>query len=161
MSDNEQPLILPESLSDISALERQAKDFEVKAAKLTQKAAAIRQIIAGVKTLNGDAEAVLLRRSFEAHKTAFETRPLDENGPRGPKAVLTVMRERPDHVWKVVDLKRELLRRGWAPTPKAVEASVKRLRELNEIEGVGYGFYKIPPETADQPDTTTQEADAA
>ena len=43
------------------------------------------------------------------------------------------MREDPERSWKVVDLKREMLRRGWAPTPKAVEASVKRLRALDRV----------------------------
>ena len=53
------------------------------------------------------------------------------------------MAEEPDREWKVVDLKREMLRRGWAPTPKAVEASVKRLRMTRQIEPRAYGYYKL------------------
>jgi hypothetical protein len=46
-------------------------------------------------------------------------------------------------LWKVIDLKREMLRRGWAPSPKAVEASVKKLRELEKIQPVRYGYYEL------------------
>jgi hypothetical protein len=53
------------------------------------------------------------------------------------------MGEEPKREWKVIDLKREMLRRGWAPTPKAVEASVKKLRELEQIEPVKYGYYRL------------------
>jgi hypothetical protein len=152
--DAEETLILAEPLGDILGMSQTADEYEAKAAKLLHKAAAIRQIIAGVEALNGDAETVLLRRSFRAHKNAFETRP-PTNGPRGPKAVLAVMREYPDRVWKVVELKREMLRRGWAPTPKAVEGSVKRLREAGDLEPVGYGHYKLP---AAEPATDEQAA---
>jgi hypothetical protein len=144
MTHEREELILTEALSDILGMEEKAQAFEAEAATLIGKATAIRQIISGVKALNGDAETVLTRRSFEAHKTAFETRPLEKDGPRGPKAVLRVMGEHPDRAWKVVDVKREMLRRGWAPTPKAVEASIKRLRAMGELEPAGYGFYKLP-----------------
>jgi len=127
---------------DLDELERQAVEFEEEAARLTHKAAAIRQIIAGVQALNGSAGDVLMR-SFGAHKTQFEIRPLATDGPRGPKAVLAVMGEEPDRVWKVVEVKREMLRRGWASTPKAVEASIKRLRADGKLEPAGYGHYKL------------------
>lgn len=128
---------------DLDELERQAVEFEEQAALYARKAQAVRQIIGGFKTLNGAAGEVLVR-SFAAHKTAFETRPLDKAGPRGPKAVLAVMGEEADRAWKVVEVKREMLRRGWATTPKAVEASIKRLRESGQLVPVGYGFYKLP-----------------
>jgi hypothetical protein len=120
----------------IPELERQAEELE-------RKAHAIRQIIAGVRALNGDADAILTRRSFEAHRTSFEIAPPAKGAPRGPQAVLQVMRTAPHREWKVVELKREMLRRGWAPTPKAVEASVKRLREGGEIEPTSYGHYRL------------------
>jgi hypothetical protein len=140
---------------DLDALEQSACDYEAQAARLTQKAHALRQIIASVVTLNGDAGAVLTRR-FEAHKAPFEMRPLDETGPRGPKAIMRIVSEHPERTWKVVDLKREMLRRGWAPSPKAVEASVKRLRETEALVPAGYGFYKLPAAEA-----ATDEQEAA
>lgn len=60
------------------------------------------------------------------------------------------MRERPEHEWKVVDIKREMLRRGWAPTPKAVEASVAKLRMLGRIQPIRYGYYRLAPNAASQ-----------
>jgi hypothetical protein len=123
-------------IDQIPDLERQADEFE-------RKAHAIRQIIAGVRALNGEAGALLMRRQFASHRIEFETAPLATVGPRGPQAVLTVMRERPDHEWKVVEIKQEMLRRGWAPTPKAVEASVAKLRGRGRIEVVRYGYYKL------------------
>jgi hypothetical protein len=136
---------LDDRLTDILGLEQTAAEYEAEAEQLMIKATALRQIVGAVKTLNGDAEAVLTRR-FEAHRTAFEMRPMDEHAPRGPKGLLRIMREDPDRTWKVIDLKREMLRRGWAPTPKAVEASVKRLRAEGKLEPAGYGYYRLSPE---------------
>jgi hypothetical protein len=154
MRDNPASFTLGKSI-DLAEMERQAQEFEDKAAQLVHKAQAIRQIIGGFQALNGSAGEVLMR-SFSSHKTAFEIRPSTTNGPRGPKAVLAIMREQPERVWKVVDLKREMLRRGWAPTPKAVEGSVKRLRGSGELIPAGYGFYKLPPLAA-----ATDEREAA
>lgn len=160
MTHTQEALALGAPLVDLDALERQAEEFETQAAMFTHKAQAVRQIIAGFKALNGEAEIVLTRH-FEAHKTAFETRPPDENGPRGPKAVLAVMRTEPDRTWKVVDVKREMLRLGWAPSPKAVEASIKRLREAGELKPAGYGFYKLPSPTTEDADPSSVEVKAA
>lgn len=145
--------VVNQLLADIPDLERQAEEYEANAEKFQAKAAAIRQIIAGINALNGDARHILTRR-FEAHKTLFEMRSPDDGGPRGPKAVLKVMRSDPHRVWKVVEVKREMLRRGWAPTPKAVEASIKRLRESGELLNSGYGYYKLPPaqEASEEPE---------
>jgi hypothetical protein len=145
-------LVTEELMSQIPELERQADELE-------QKAHAIRQIIAGVRALNGDSDG-LFRRSFESHRRAFEIAPPDPSGPRGPEAVLNVMREDPARKWKVVDLKQEVLRRGWAPTPKAVEASVKRLRTAGKITNVSYGWYQLVPEEPasllNEPDETEE-----
>jgi hypothetical protein len=135
-------------MAQIPELEKQADELE-------HKAHAIRQIIAGVRALNGDADSVFTR-SFESHRRQFEIAMPDPSGPRGPEAVLQVMREHPGRQWKVVDLKRQLLRRGWAPTPKAVEASVKRLRVAGKVMNVSYGWYQLAPDecgsTATEPD---------
>jgi hypothetical protein len=136
-------------VAQIPELERQADELE-------HKAHAIRQIIAGVRALNGDADT-LFTRSFESHRRTFEIAPPDPAGPRGPEAVLQVMREDPARQWKVVDLKRELLRRGWAPTPKAVEASVKRLRVAEKVINVSYGWYQLAPEERGRAETEFDE----
>lgn len=144
---------------DLEALEATAREYEAEASALNSKADAIRQIIEGVLALNGTAGAVLTRR-FEAHRTAFEMRPLDPTGPRGPKAVMQIVTEQPDdRVWKVVELKREMLRRGWAPTPKAVEASIKRLRDDGTLVQVSYGHYRLPLQ-AEDPQASIQEVAA-
>jgi hypothetical protein len=130
-------------------------DLERQADELERKAQALRQIIAGVRALNGDGDAAITFRSFEAHRTSFEIAPPSPHGPRGPQAVLRVMAEDPHRAWKVVELKREMLRRGWAPSPKAVEASVKRLREQERIVQTStYGFYKLA-----QPDEPAYRTD--
>ena len=121
-------------LARLPQMEREAEECE-------RKAQALRQIIAGVRALNGEAAALL--RRFESHGIAFETRPLDSDGPRGPQAVLRVMAESPKREWKVVEVKREMLRRGWAPTPKAVEASIRRLRVDGELVATRYGYYRL------------------
>ncbi len=148
-------LVLDEGLADVERLAATAEKYEEEAAELARKAQAIRLIIDGVQALNGDAHAILTRRSFAAHARAFDTRPLDPKGPRGRKAVLTVMREQPDRVWKVVDVKREMLKRGWAPTPKAVEATIAGMRTAGLLEPAGYGHYKLAP------DAQVEEREAA
>jgi hypothetical protein len=125
-------------LVHLPELEREAEEHE-------RKAHALRQIIAGVRALNGHATELLEPRIVEQNGKIFIARPLDERGPRGRTAVLRVMSEHPARLWKVVDLKHELLRRGWAPTPKAVEASVKRLRRDGKIASPQYGYYQLAP----------------
>jgi hypothetical protein len=78
---------------------------------------------------------------FEAHRAPLVVAPRDPDGPRGTAAVLKLMEETPRRTWKVIELKRELLARGWATTPKAVEANVKRLRLAGEIISPSYGHY--------------------
>jgi hypothetical protein len=117
-------------------LEREAEEYE-------SRARALRQIVAGVRALNGDAEGITDQRFVEQNGTVFVASPMDDDGPRGRDAVLKVMSQRPNHIWKVIELKRELLRRGWAPSPKAVEANLKRMRELGDVECPRYGYYKL------------------
>lgn len=132
-----------ELLVKLPQLEREAEEYE-------RKAHALRQIIAGVRSLNGEAEAILTGVSFEAHRTKFDLGVPTAGSPRGQEAVLRVMNEEPDRAWKVVELKREMLRRGWSPSPKAVEASIKKLRELGKIESVSYGHYKLAGTNGDE-----------
>lgn len=135
-----------------SELATRIPEWENEADEYERKALALRQMVAAVRALNGDADALLLRRKFESHRTAFETRPLATGGPRGREAVLIVMGEQPEKLWKVVDVKREMLRRGWAPTPKAVEASLARLRERGEVRSPSYGYYQLADTVSDRND---------
>lgn len=140
----------PVLATELPELERQADELE-------RKAAALRQIVSAIRALNGDADAMLTRGSFESHRTSFEIAPYDPSGPRGPEAVVRVMGEDPARAWKVVDIKREMLRRGWAPTPKAVEASVKRLRQGGRVEAVSYGHYRLARHVGDQTGSSESE----
>ena len=123
-------------LARLPEMERQARDHEL-------RAQALRQIIAAVRALNGHAAEVTDPRFVEQNGTVFVAQPLDESGPRGREAVLRVMAEDPGREWKVIELKRELLRRGWAPTPKAVEATISRMREAGELQPSRYGHYMV------------------
>src|SRR5215208_2672952 len=88
--------------------------WEQEADEYERRARALRQMVAAVRMLNGEANEVLTSRSFDAHRTTFEIAPRTPNAPRGPTAVLQIMFDRPGYEWKVVELKREMLRRGWA-----------------------------------------------
>jgi hypothetical protein len=128
-------------LNRLPQLEREAAEYEA-------RARALRQIVAGVKALNGHASEITNPRFVEQNGTVFVASPRDANGPRGREAVRRVMQERPGHLWKVIELKREILGRGWAPSPKAVEANLKRMRELEEVVSPRYGYYALPDDEA-------------
>jgi hypothetical protein len=118
-------------------------DLEREAEELEGRARALRQIVAGVRQLNGHAGEITDARFVEQNGTVFIASALDQDGPRGREAVARVMEEQPRKIWKVIELKREILRRGWAPTPKSVEANLKRMRELGEVESPRYGYYRL------------------
>lgn len=59
--------------------------------------------------------------------------------------MLRVMHERPGYTWRVIEIKREILGRGWAPSPKAVEANLKRMRGADEVICPRYGYYTLAP----------------
>lgn len=131
-------------LSEIPEMEREAEDHEL-------RARALRQMIEAVRVLNGHAVEVSDPLFVSQNGKMFVAQPLDRFGPRGRAAVVRVMKEAPDRLWKVVELKQELLRRGWSPSPKAVEACVKRLRQTGEIESPRYGFYKLRRDDGEEP----------
>lgn len=132
----EAPAMTSDLVARLPELEREADELE-------GRARALRQIVAGVRELNGHAGEITDARFVEQNGKVFVASALDENGPRGREAVVRVMREQPRKIWKVIELKREILRRGWAPTPKAVEANLKRMRELGEVESPRYGYYRL------------------
>ncbi len=123
-------------ISRLPEMEREAAEHEA-------QARALRQIIAGVRALNGHAESITEPKFIEQNGTVFVAQAVDPDGPRGRQAVLRVMRERPDHLWKVIELKRAILSRGWAPSPKAVEANLKRMRQTGDVVCPRYGYYKL------------------
>jgi hypothetical protein len=63
-------------------LEREAEEYE-------SRARALRQIVAGVRALNGDAEGITDQRFVEQNGTVFVASPMDDDGPRGRDAVLS------------------------------------------------------------------------
>ena len=80
---------------------------------------------------------------MEQSGKVYPIRPRDPGAPRGREAIRRLMSEEPDRVWKVVELKREVLLRGWAPSPKAVEGTVRRMDRLGELERSSYGHYRM------------------
>lgn len=129
-------VVTSDLVARVPAMEREAAEYET-------KARALRQIIAGIRALNGDAEGMADLRFLEQNGTVFVARAVSPSGPRGREAVLRVMSERPEHIWRVIELKREILRRGWSPSPKAVEATLKRLRSTGAVLSPRYGFYTL------------------
>jgi hypothetical protein len=123
-------------LARLPEMEREAEEHEA-------HARALRQFIAAVRALNGHAEDVRQPRFVEQNGTVFVAAQRDPAGPRGREAIRQVMAERPDAIWKVIELKREILGRGWAPSPKAVEANLKRMRQAGDVVCPRYGYYKL------------------
>lgn len=123
-------------LSRLPAMEREAEEHEA-------RARAIRQFIAAVQALNGHAQDIAEPRFVEQNGTVFVAGRPDKDGPRGREAVRRAMGEQPERTWKVIELKREILGRGWAPSPKAVEANLKRMRAGGEVVCPRYGFYRL------------------
>jgi hypothetical protein len=148
------PLLFLKRISDYWDWEYARALDAFEADEYEARARALRQIVAGVRALNGHAGDITAPRFVEQNGTIFVASQLDADGPRGREAVRRVLAERPDHVWKVIEIKRELLGRGWAPTPKAVEASLKRMRELDEVVCPKYGYYRL---AGHQPGTRTAE----
>lgn len=90
-----------------------------------QKGAGLRRLVAGINAYNNsDAPAVTT-----------------------PAAMLDLMREGPERLWRLVDIRRDLLARGWARSPKAVDAAAKRLLQQGLIEKAEYGVYRLPAST--------------
>jgi hypothetical protein len=133
-------------LGRLPEMERQAEEHE-------RQARALRQIIQGVRALNGHAQEITEPRFVEQNGTLFVAQAMDAGGPRGREAVRRVMAEEPRRIWKVIEIKRAVLSQGWAPTPKAVEASLKRMRELGEVECPRYGYYRLVVADGDDAET--------
>jgi hypothetical protein len=124
-------------MTKIPEWEREADEHE-------RKARALRQIIEGVRTLNGDAERLFggMAGGNTSGGMTVSRSAMIGLGPRGREAVRMIAVEQPG-VWKVKDLKDEILRRGWPDPGTGTEAALKRLAAAGEAERIGHGTYKI------------------
>jgi hypothetical protein len=114
-------------LTRLPDLEREAEEFE-------RKARALRQIIEGVRTLNGEAARLL-----DAPATANGATPA-AGGLRGRALVRHIVAER-SGVWTVKEIKRVGRARGYVISDSGVEKAVMRMAETGEAERTGYGTY--------------------
>jgi hypothetical protein len=88
------------------------------------------------------------------------------NGPRGrdvrdrplpPKreAILHVLSERPDHTFRLAEIREILLARGWMPAGRkaahALEVAATTLAKRGEIDRPRRGFYRMRGADADRP----------
>jgi hypothetical protein len=124
--------------------ERQAQEYE-------RKARALRQIIDGVRALNGEAAHLLRISGAAATPTPLAPAVLVSmhgDGPRGRQAIRIIASEMPG-VWKVSELKDEIHRRGWPDPGTGAEAALKRLVSSGEAERVAHGAYRIGREQVD------------
>jgi hypothetical protein len=111
-------------------------EWEAEAESFERKARALRQIIEGVKALNGDAAALLgpAPSANGAAETAV--------GPRGLAAVRLIVADRPG-TWKLRDLKRAAKERGFPISENGVEKAVGRMTQTGEAKRMGYGRYRF------------------
>jgi hypothetical protein len=118
-------------------LEREATEYE-------RKARAIRQIIEGVRTLNGDAARLL---STPPPFGDADTTPPDCL-PRGREAVRLIVATRPG-VWRVRDIKAENSRRGWPSSVGSIETAVQRLEISGLAKRLRKGVYDFSADNAE------------
>ena len=114
-------------------------EWEAQAEEYERKAQALRQIVAGVRALNGEAQIIL--------GSPVPNAAPDIVRPRGRTAVLELLAEREPGVdWQLAEIKRILIEREWAPSEKAVEVAVKRTVSDGNVEPVGHdrsGIYRL------------------
>jgi hypothetical protein len=121
-------------VAQLPAMEREAGQLE-------RRAHALRQIIEGIKALNGD--ATLFDVALAPNGNGNGNGHSEPEGPRGREAVRQIVTERPGAVWSLTQIKRENRRRGWPSPDKAIETAVSRLRANGEAERVSTGKYRF------------------
>jgi hypothetical protein len=126
-------------LDDLTA---KLPEWEREAQEHERKARALRQIIEGVRALNGD--AARLFGVQVATQRASSTPVVPADVPRGRAAVRRIAAERPG-VWKVSEMKAEIIARGWGDPGTGTEAAMKRLAASGEAEKIGHGTYRFGP----------------
>jgi len=129
----------------VTDLAARLPELEAEAESLERKAKALRQVVEGIKALNGDATAILLGPAF-ANKAsvivpAHHARTVT-GGVSGREAVRRIVADQPG-VWKVADLRKEAERRGYGVTTMGIEKAVRRMMETGEGQKVGYGRYRF------------------
>jgi hypothetical protein len=146
-------------IARLPELEQAAKEHE-------RKARALRQIIEGVRALNGDAVRLLSNETEGGADRVNQYKP--EDGPRGREAVRQIVAERPG-IWRVADIKREVQLRGWPSPMTAIDTAVARMAAAGEAEKIPgrKGLYKFGRsdqddlEAASRTNLHRQEAEAA
>ena len=132
----------------------QIPEWEREASSHERKARALRQIIEGVRTLNGDAARLF---GIDALMAASSLSEEPAEAPRGRAAVRRIVAERPGP-WKVIEIKRQIQMRGWPYSASGVEAACRRLVADGEAERITKGVYRFG---AHAPDVTDEEVLAA
>lgn len=112
--------------------------FQAEAETLERRLHALRSIIAGIQVAEGLEVTVAAPLIEPPPRYAVVG-----NAPRGIYAILAVMEEHPDRIWKLSEIKRVLIGRRWTPSAKAVDASVKRLLQRGWVRNPRYGFYML------------------
>lgn len=120
-----------------SELATRLPELEVEAESLERRARALRQIVEGIKALNGDASAILFGPVEENAPKVDE-----EPGPVGKEAVRLIVATRPG-VWKVSAIRDEARRRGYSISAMGVEKAVRRMVDSGEATKAGYGLYRF------------------
>jgi hypothetical protein len=131
---------------DLAHMEREAQALE-------RKAHALRQIIDGVKTLNGSATQLLLARAvtpppaqspiFVPGSVLADT-PVGSTHPRGREAVRMIVGDL-HGPWPASHVKKEFERRGWSSSWKAIDTTLQRMTQDGEIIRVRKGVYTNGP----------------
>lgn len=119
-------------------LQRQAEALE-------RRAQALRQLIAGVEVLGDDLAAILGEKSANGNGGSHRLPEpaVQEDGPRGREAVKIIAAERKGTL-TAAQIKREVKRRGWPSSPKAIETAIHRLVEDGVAVRIRKGVYRFP-----------------
>src|SRR5215210_693066 len=131
----------------------QLPEMEQEAEALERRAEAIRQIVSGIRALNGEVGLTLFNapaRQLNGNGGAIRhrnglnggSRDIDADGPRGREAVQLIMAERPG-TWTIKRIKATAKERGWPSSPKAIETAVHRLHRDGTVIWVRKGVYKL------------------
>jgi hypothetical protein len=124
----------------VTDLTARLPELEAEAEALERKATALRQVVEGIKALNGDATALLLGITPDPNG-GVRSQP-SGTGLSGRDAIRRIVAERPG-IWKVADLRKLAEARGYGVTTMGVEKAVRRMMETGEAVKVGYGRYRF------------------
>ncbi len=123
-------------LSQIPKWEQEAEDHE-------RKARALRQIIEGVRSLNGDASRLFNVDAANGSGRKRTNQYSPDDGPRGREAVRLIVAARPDGLWKTSEIKAEVARRGWPSSAAGIDTAIKRMEIAGEAKREDTGLYRF------------------